>query len=161
MNFDTVFKTENIDLLFEMEAHSGNFIAVAQDKFSEYMDRQDFSREWAWSFPAGRYVITVYQRYSVYIAGKQIWRNNDYLNEVGKDSRYRSPYFVIALDRELDYMIPSWGRLLQSHILMDEKDSLQTKTFTCIEKAEKTARQYSEKGFKVAVLEWFEDYDMY
>jgi hypothetical protein len=152
MNFETAFKEENIDLLFSTETHSENFIAVAQDRFSEYMDRNEFSREWARSFPSGRYVITIYQRYSVFIAGKQIWRNNEFLNEVGKDSRYRSPYFVIALDKELNYMIPSWGRPLQSHIVMDEKNPLQAQIFPSVERAELVAQKYAEQGFKVAVL---------
>ena len=161
MDFDTIFKSENVDLLFKSEMVSGNYIAAANDRFSEYMEKHEVCREWARSFPAGRYVIIIYQRYSVFIAGKRIWQNNDYLNEVGKDSRHRSPCFVIALDRELDYMIPSWGRQLKSHIVMDEKDPLQTKIFPGIEKAESVAKKYSENGFKAAVLEWFEDFDMY
>lgn len=161
MIFETVFKDENIELLFEPDVLSGSFIAEAKDMFSGYMQRHEFSREWARDFPSGRYVITVYQRYSVFIAGKQIWQNNDYLNEVGKDSRYRSPHFVIVLDRMLDYVVPSWGRPLQSHILMDSNNPLQTLIFPSIKKAEQAARKYSEQGFKAAVLEWFEDFDMY
>ena len=67
----------------------------------------------------------------------------------------------IALDKYLDYIIPSWGRPIQSHIVMDKKDPLQARTFQSIEKAEQEAKKYSEQGFKVAVLEWFEDYDMF
>ena len=161
MNIETTFKDENVELLFETETHHGNFIAEAQDRFSEYMDRQEFGRDWAWNFPSGRYVIIVYQRCSVFIEGKRTWRNDDYLNEVGNNSRYRSPHFVIALDRRREYMIPSWGRPLRSHIVMDENNPLQVLVFSDIETAEEVARQYSVKGFKVAVLEWFEDFDMY
>ena len=161
MDLDTIFKCENVDLLFKSETASGNYIAEANDRFSEYMERQEICREWAMNFPAGRYVIIVFQRYSVFIEGKKIWQNNDYLNEVGKYSRYKSPCFVIALDRELDYMVPSWGRPLRSHILMNEKNSLQARVFQSVEKAELVAEEYSKKGFKVAVLEWFEDFDMY
>ena len=121
MDFDAIFKDENVDLLFKSEAASGSFIAAANNRFSEYMERQDFCRDWAWSFPAGRYVIIVYQRYSVFAAGEKNWQNKDYLNEVGTNSRYGSPCFVIALDRGLDYTVPSWGRPLRSHVLMNEK----------------------------------------
>ena len=159
--FETVFKTENVALLFGTESHSGNFIAEADDRFSDYMDRRSFGLEWSRSFPAGRYVIVIYQRCSVYIAGKQIWQNNDFLNEVGKDSRYRSPRFVIALDRARDYAISSWDQPLQSHIVHDADAPLQVKTFSCIEAAETVALKYSEQGFKAAVLEWFEDFDMF
>ena len=109
MGFETIFRDENTKLLFETEAHSGDFIAEAKDMFSGYMNKYDFSREWARRFPSGRYVITVYQRCSVFIAGKQVWRNNGYLKEVGKDSRYRSPHFVLALDRGTGVYDPKLG----------------------------------------------------
>ena len=44
---------------------------------------------------------------------------------------------------------------------MDEKDPLHARMFSGIEKAQQEAQKYSEQGFKVAVLEWFEDFDMF
>jgi len=160
-SLETVFKHENIDLLFRTERYKGTFIAETNNSFSGYMKRKDFSREWALSFPAGRYVITVYQRYSVYQEGNRVWRNEDYLNEVGHDSRYRSPSFVIILDCEMNSEIPSWDRPLCSNTVRNKENPLQAQTFSSIEKAEMAAQKYSEQRFKAAVLEWFEDYDMY
>jgi len=129
-SLETVFKHENIDLLFRTERYKGTIIAEANNRFSGYMERKDFSREWALSFPAGRYVITVYQRYSVFQEGKRVWRNEDYLNEVGHDSRYRSPSFVIILDCEMNSEIPSWDRPLCSNTVRNKENPLQAKTFS-------------------------------
>ena len=41
MDLDTIFKCENVDLLFKSETASGNYIAEANDRFSEYMERQE------------------------------------------------------------------------------------------------------------------------
>lgn len=161
MNYETVAKDENIDLLFEAESHSGDFIAELRDGFSEYMDRKEFSYDWAWTHPAGRYVITVFQRCSVFIAGKPVWNNMDRLNEAEKDSRIKPPCFVIVLDQKLEYMVQSWGRTMWSHFVRAEKDPLHYRGFSSIEKAELAAQRYSEQGFKVAVLECLEDFDMY
>ena len=161
MKIETVFKEENIDLLFQTEEQKGTFIAEVNDAFSALMERKDFGREWARSFPSGRFVITVYQRYCVYQAGKQVWKNERYRNEVGQDSRHRAPCFVIILDRETAYQVPGWGRPLRSHTVRSKADPLQAETFSDMETAETAARGYSEQGFTAAVLEWFEDYDMY
>ena len=161
MNYETVAKDENIDLLFEAESHSGDFIAELRDGFSEYMDRKEFSYDWARAHPAGRYVITVFQRCSVFIAGKPVWNNMDRLNEAEKDSRIKPPCFVIVLDQKLEYMVQSWGRTMWSHFVRAEKDPLHYRVFSSIEKAELAAQRYSEQGFKVAVLECLEDFDMY
>ena len=161
MNFDAVFKYENVGLLFEPEAHAGDFIAEADDRFSDYMGRGDFGREWAMAFPPGRYVITVFQRYSVYKDGKRIWKNDNYINEVGEYSRHRSPRFVVILDEALYYTVPGWDRPLISHTVRDREEPLQAQTFFDIETAEMAAEIYSEEGFKAAVAEWFEDYNMY
>lgn len=161
MIYETVSKDENIDLLFEAESHSGDFIAVLRDGFSEYMDRKAFSYDWAWTHPAGRYVITVFQRCSVFIAGKQIWKNKDLLNEAEKISRIKPQCFVIVLDQKQEYMVPSWGRTMWSHFVRDKKNPLHSRRFLSIEKAELAAQRYSEQGFKVAVLECLEDFNMY
>ena len=161
MKIEEVFKQENICLLFETEDRSGTFIAEVNDRFSGFMERKDFGRKWAQSFPAGRYVITVYQRHSVYREGKMVWKNERYRNEVGPDSRHRAPCFVIVLDRDTEYQIPGWGRPLRSHTVRSKADPLQAETFSDVETAERAAREYSAQGSAAAVLEWFEDYDMY
>ena len=161
MEFEEVFRNENAALLFRKETENGTFIAEAAGWFSGYMTRNDFSREWAWSFPAGRYVITVYQRHSFYCAGKQEWKNDAFRYETGHDSRYRTPCFVIALDQPQEYRIPSWKRTAVSFIVRSRIDPLQDEIFTDVIQAEKAARNWSEQGMKAAVLEWYEDYDMY
>ena len=161
MRLDSVFKYENIDLLFEAGTQSGNFIAEAGDRFSNYLDRREFGYKWSLNFPAGRYVIIVYQRCSIYEKGKQIWKNDDFLNEVGKDSRYKSPCFVVILNRTMNYKISSWNQLLRSHTLRDKDNPLQPQFFSSLETAEEVAKKYSEQGVMAAVLEWYEDYNMY
>lgn len=161
MDYEEVFRQKNVELIFEKRADRGNFIAAANDEFSEFMGPEEFGREWAWSFPAGRYVITVYQRHSLYESGKLVWKNEDFLNAVGKDSRYRSPAFVIILDRALEYRPKTWKWNLLSHTVQSSGDPLQAKMFSSAEGAGKAAAKYSEQGFRAAVMEWFEDYDMY
>ena len=161
MDYEEVFQKKNIDLVFDRTARRGNFIAAAYDEFTEFMELGDFGREWAWSFPAGRYVITVYQRHSLYEAGKQVWKNEHFLNAVGKDSRYRNPSFVIILDQALEYWPRTWKGSLLSHTVQNSRDPLQAQMFSSAEDAGKAAKKYSEQGFKAAVMEWYEDYDMY
>ena len=161
MDFEKVFKKENLELLFRTGEQKGSFIAEACDCFSGYMTRDQFSRSWAWEFPTGRYVITVYRRVSVFQEGKLIWKNEEDLSEKGKDSRYRAPSFVIALERETEYQVPGWKRPLHSHILRSTADPLHCQIYSSPEKAGKTAKEYSEQGIRAAVLKWFEDYDMY
>ena len=161
MDHEEVFREENIDLVFDKAARRGNFIAAAYDEFTDFMELGDFGREWAWSFPAGRYVITVYQRHSLYEGGKQVWKNDQFLNAVGKDSRYRKPSYAIILDQALEYWPRTWKRSLLSHTVQSSGDPLQVKIFSSLEDARKAAEQYSEQGFKAAVMEWYEDYDMY
>ena len=161
MDHEEVFREENIDLVFDKAARRGNFIAAAYDEFTEFMELGDFGREWAWSFPAGRYVITVYQRHSLYEGGKQVWKNDQFLNAVGKDSRYRKPSYAIILDQALEYWPRTWKRSLLSHTVQSSRDPLQAKIFSSLEDARKAAEQYSEQGFKAAVMEWYEDFDMY
>lgn len=50
MDPENVFRQENIGLIFRPEEGRGDFIAEAHDGFSDYMNRQDFGREWAWRF---------------------------------------------------------------------------------------------------------------
>ena len=161
MDFEEVFQEKNIDLIFEKKTYRGSFIAAADDQFTEFMDRGEFGREWAWSFPAGRYVIVVYQRHSIYENGKQVWKNDDFLNAVGKDSRFRKPSFVIILDRAMEYRPKTWKRNLLSHTVQSSGDPLQAKMFSSAKEAGKAAEEYSEQGSRAAVMEWFEDYDMY
>ena len=161
MTFDKELRLDNIELLFEAGSHSGDFIAAVGDDFTEYKDRKEFNYEWAWTHPAGRYVISVFQRCSVFIAGKAIWKNKDRLNEAEKDSRYKPPRFVIVLDQKKEYMVPSWGRTMWSHFVRSEKDPLHPRGFSGIEKAELAARRYSEQGVRAAVLECLEDFDMF
>ena len=158
MDIETVFKAENIDLLFEAESHYGDFIAAVDNGFSEYMDRKEFDRDWAWSFPAGRYVINVFQRCCVFKEGKLIWQNNDRLKNT---ARSKTSCFVIVLDQKLKYTVPSWGRTMLSYFVRDKKDHLHYLGFPVIEKAGSEAQRYSEHGFRAAVLESIEDYNMF
>ena len=161
VDHEKVFQQKNVDLIFEQKTDRGNFIAAANDEFTEFMGPEEFGREWTWSFPAGRYVIVVYQRHSLYESGKLVWKNEDFLNAVGKDSRYRSPAFVIILDRALEYRPKTWKWNLLSHTVQSSGDPLQAKMFSSAEDAGKAAAKFSEQGFRAAVMEWFEDYDMY
>ncbi len=73
MDYEKVFQQKNVDLIFDQKTDRGNFIAAANDDFTEFMGPEEFGREWAWSFPAGRYVIVVYQRHSLCESGKLAW----------------------------------------------------------------------------------------
>ncbi|MBO4819773.1 MAG: hypothetical protein J5528_06505 [Firmicutes bacterium] len=154
------FKKENISYVFSTEEGLGRFIAETGDMYSEPIKTDVFGRDWAWGFPSGRYVITVYQRYSVFEDGKRIFMNANYEDTVGKYSRYGCPVFAVVCDTEKAYTVPTWKRPLISHFIRSEKDALQVRTFS-LEDAEETARSYSEGGRRAAVLEWYEDHDMY
>ena len=69
MDFESVFKKENIDLIFNDLDSEYSYIAETGDLFSVFMDRNDFGYKWAWKFPAGRYVITIFQRHSLFRNG--------------------------------------------------------------------------------------------
>ena len=156
-----VFREENIKLIFEEKPADGEFIAEASDSFSGFATKDTYNRDWAFGFPSGRYVIVVYQRHSLYRDGMQIYINESYENSTGRDSRYKRPSFVLALDKEMEYTVPSWGdRKLISHIVREDKNPLQAKVYDSLEKAEKAAAEYSKMGSRVAILEWYEDFDM-
>ncbi|MBQ3920121.1 MAG: hypothetical protein II695_10630 [Oscillospiraceae bacterium] len=161
MRYTDVFKEENIDKIFEAHKHNGEYIAYAHDDASDFGEQSDFGREWAWQFGAGRYVILVLQRHSVYENGKCIYKNDNYEDVVGKDSRYKRPRYVIILDRAQEYTVPSWKSKLVSHIVNDANNTLQAKAYSDIAKAEQDALKFSVNSFKAAVLEWYEDYDMF
>ena len=149
-----------VDSLFDVR-ESDTFIAESDDTFSGYNKKEHFNFEWAYNgFPSGRYVIVVYQIHSLYQDGKQIWLNRHFENVTGKYSRYRSPCFAVIYDKKKDYLIPSWGRCLSTYTIHNDKNPLQVRIFT-LEEAEQFAIANSENGHKVAVLEWFEDYDMF
>ena len=79
---------------------------------------------------------------------------------MGRDSRHRGPGYVIVLDKALEYAVPRWEKTLITHMLHRVEEPLQARIFTR-KAAEEKARKYSECGFRAAVLEWFEDFDMY
>ena len=68
---------------------------------------------------------------------------------------------MIILDRALEYRPKTWKWDLLSHTVQSSGDPLQAKMFSSAEDAGKAAAKYSEQGFRAAVMEWFEDYDMY
>ncbi len=105
-------------------------------------------------------MIVVYQRHSVYRDGEQVYLNRSFDASVGKNCRYGRPVYALVLDRETAYEVPSWGRSLVSHILHDEQEPLQVLCLP-LGKAEKAAAAYSRGGRRAAVLEWYEDFDMY
>ena len=152
--------TSDVNTVFNVKG-SQTFIAEADDTYSGYYDKDHFSRERACKeFAAGRYVIVVYQIHSIYMDGKPIWLNENFENAVGRDSRYRRPSFVIITDKLQEYLIPSWGRSYFTHIIHTDKDPLQVKIFS-LEEARQFAVTASGNGQKIAVMEWYEDYDMY
>lgn len=162
MDIKYIFKKENIKLIFEEKTAEGEFIAEANDGFSEFSTKDTYNRDWAMSFPAGRYVIVVYQRHSIYRDGVQRYENVSYENSTGRYSRYKKPNFVLLLVKEMEYTIPSWGNhKVISHMVREDKNALQAKVFDSIEKAEKKAVDFSKNGNSVAILEWYEDFDMF
>ena len=158
---ETVFKEENLELVFRPEDSEKALIAEAFNLFSDYMDIDDVGYDWASNFESGRYVIVVYQRFSVFENGKRMWINKAFQNEVGRFSRYEKQVFAIMLDREIEYKVPGWGRSLWTYTLQDPKNTLQVLTFPSAWVAEGYAKKYSKEGYKVAVLGWYEDYGMY
>ena len=160
MDFDSVFKKDNISLVFSTYDEHGTFIAKTGEYYSGLMQPGDFGRDWAWRFPAGRYVIVILQRHSVFADGKQVYLNDRYTDSVGNDSRYKKPVFVLITDEEREYTIPSWNRELTTHTIQNEDEPLQIKVYN-LKDALKEAKSLSENDRKAAVLEWFEDYDMF
>jgi hypothetical protein len=158
---ETVFKEENLELVFRPEDSEKAFIAKAFNLFSDYMDIDDVGYDWASNFESGRYVIVVYQRFSVFENGKRMWINKAFQNKVGRFSRYKKQVFAIMLDREIEYKVSGWSRSLWTYTLQDPKNTLQVLTFPSAWVAEGYAKKYSKEGYKVAVLGWYEDYGMY
>ena len=162
MDINNIFKKENINLIFEDKQAEGEFIAEANDCFTEFSSKDTYNCDWARSFPCGRYVIVIYQRHSLYREGVQIYKNESYESSTGRFSRYKKPSFVLLLSHEIEYTVPSWdNHKLISHILREDKNSLQAKVFDSIEKAEKAAIEHSKRIRNVAILEWYEDFDMF
>ena len=158
---ETVFKEENLELVFRPEDSEKAFIAKAFNLFSDYMDIDDVGYDWASNFESGRYVIVVYQRFSVFENGKRMWINKAFQNKVGRFSRYKKQVFAIMLDREIEYKVSGWSRSLWTYTLQNPKNTLQVLTFPSAWVAEGYAKKYSKEGYKVAVLGWYEDYGMY
>ena len=98
---ETVFKEENLELVFRPEDSEKALIAEAYNLFSDYMGMDDVGYDWGSNFEFGRYVIVVYQRFSVFENGKRIWINKAFQNKVGRFSRYKKQVFAIMLDREI------------------------------------------------------------
>ena len=161
MSFQDVFKQENIELVFNKDQSYNNYIAYTNDLFSHCLKNDEFSREWSLQFESGRYVIVIFQRYAVFENGELIYKNQDFLETVGKECRYSKPNYVIVLDEDHEYFINSWNRNLSSHILRSKEEPLQLLVYTDAEKAMKEAQRYSLNNHRSAVMEWFEDYDMY
>lgn len=157
---DEWFKSENRRLIFEPKAYPSEFIVGMCDSFTEYMEEGVVDYEWVWSFPGTRYVIIVYQRHSVYEQGQCIYRNRNFTEKIGKYSRYHRPVYVVAVDTELYYTVSTWGsRKLKSNFVQGEKDTLNHEFFETAEDAAEVAKEYSTRGYRTAVLEWFEDHD--
>lgn len=161
MDLDSVFMLDNLDLIFEEFMHEGEFIAQANDTYSGFGKKDDFGFKWIQNFPFGRYVIIIYQRHSLYANGKQIFLNTMYDNSVGSNNRHRMPGFVLILDQVRDYSVATWNRQLVTHTVCNTSNPLQAETYWYLEDAEAAACKYSRQGYKVALMEWFEDYDMF
>ena len=158
MELGEVFKEENLRLVFEKKPTT-EFIAKVTNNYSEYLERNTINHHWAWEFPAGRYVIIVYQRHSIYEEGKLVWKNVHYVNTVG-DSRYKGPAFEILVDPPIEYDDKKWNRKFFSEEVRDENDDLRTKLLTLVE-AQAEALALSSKGYTAAIMEWYADYDQY
>ena len=160
METEDFFRKENISYVFSTDEGMGSFLAETGDMYSEPIAEREFGREWAWNFLSGRYVITIYQRHSVFQDGKRVFLNGMYVDTVGEYSRHVRPVFAVVLDTEQEYSVPTWTRPLTSHFIMSELEPLQVKVYS-LKDAEKIARDHSLSGHKAAVLEWYEDHDMY
>ena len=160
MEVEEFFKKDNISYVLSKDEGTGSFFAETGDMYSEPIHTKVFGRAWAWTFPSGRYVITIYQRHSVYEDGKRVFLNGRYEDSVGKYSRYGYPVFAVVCDTASESVVPTWSYPLVSHIIRSENDPLQVRIFS-LEDAEETACRYSEDGHRAAVVEWYEDHDMY
>lgn len=145
------FAEENRRLIFEPKAYQAEFMAKIYDSFTKFFPKECFSRKWAHSgFPSERYVILVYQRHSVYQNGKCIYENKNYVNSIGDYSRYHKPVFKVVAEEDTAYPI------------MDPKlDNIISAKYETAAEAAKAAKEYSLKGYKTAVIEWYADYNMY
>ena len=158
------FAEENRGLVFEPKAYQAEFMAEINNSFTKFFPKECFSNKWAYSgFPSGRYVILVYQRHSVYQNGKCIYENKNYVNSIGDYSRYHKPVFNVAAEEDTAYPVSTWGEhRLRSCIIMDPKhDNIIPAKYETAAEAAKAAKEYSLKGYKTAVIEWYADYDMY
>ena len=158
MELGEVFVNKNKKFIFD-RTPTTEFVAKVTDNYSDFIERNIINHEWAWSFPAGRYVIIVYQRHSIYEGGKLVWKNIHYVNTVG-DSRYKGPAFELLIDPPIEYYNKKWNRKYLSEVIRDENDDYQTKLLT-LEEAQAEAEYYSSKGYKAAIMEWYADYDQY
>ena len=161
MNFEEYFKEENIDILFEIARHDNEFIACANDKYSEFNSSDSYSRSWSWQFPAGRYVIIVYQRYAVYKDGVEVYINENFTEVVSKECRHKELRYSLITKNKNEFYIPSWKGNLVTHSVQNENSPLQNKYFSSVEDAREVAVKYSKKGNTVAIVSWYADYDMY
>ena len=158
------FSEENKELIFEPEAHQAEFMAEINNSFTKFCPKECFSDKWAYNgFPSGRYVILIYQRHSVYQNGKCIYENKNYVNSIGDYSRYHKPVFNVAAEEDTAYPVSTWGEhRLRTCIIMDPKlDNIIPVKYETAAEAVKAAKEYSLKGYKTAVIEWYADYDMY
>ena len=161
MKFEDCFKEENLELLFDCINHKNEFIACADDLYSEYDSCDIYSTEWAWQFPAGRYVIIVYQRYAVFQNGVEMYVNEHFKNVVSGYCRSKKVRYCLITKDLNEYYITSWKRNLATHSIQEEKEPLQKKSFLSIEEARDAAIKYSEGGNTVAIVSWYADFDMY
>ncbi|MBR1758453.1 MAG: hypothetical protein IJ744_06975 [Lachnospiraceae bacterium] len=126
------------------------------------MDKNEFNREWSLQFPNDRYVITIYQRYSVFEKGKRVWLNTMFDDALPPHNRYENRRFVVVLDkaREYTYTMYNINRTMSTFFIRNEEHPMWAELFS-LEEAETIAKAYSEKEYKAAVMEWFDDFDMF
>ncbi len=155
------FKSENIRLLFDNLNYGTEYIAGAMDCYTDFMSKDIFTSDWARNFEGGRYVIIIYQRHSVYESGNRIYLNENFEYTVDRYSRHKKQCFVLISDTPHEYSVSSWNRPLVTNTVMDEKNSLHTKTFFDEEKAVEEAKKLSLSGEKIVVMKWYADYDQY
>lgn len=162
MELEEYFKKENLELLFECKKYKNEFIAWADDLYSEFTSKDIYNRDWAWQFPAGHYVIIVYQRYAVYNDGVEQYINKNFQDVVSRECRHKKLKYSLITKKKNEYSIPSWKGKYVTNTVQNETDPLQNKYYLSVEEAREAAIQYSkEEENTTVIVAWYADFDMY
>lgn len=159
---DDFFKADGIAPIFEARAYEGAYFAGYDSCFTELGPRERVDIDYRSRFDAGRYVIYVYERHSLYQDGKRYYADPNFSGEIARDNRGRRAAYVIMTDEKHGYKVPSWHDMtLDSYLVRDEESPLQLKTFSTLAEAQEHASGYSRSGRRSAVLLICGEWDMY